>query len=282
MPGMDDKGPQMAVLWGDPGTGPNGWLIKLKGGTPGSHHTHSGTYSGITIAGAPSHFMDGQKKGTPLPAPAIWTIPGGVPHTSQCLGKEDCVALVEFNDTKADFAPAEYKKDGKPDPGYKEVLAKDLKWAPLDPKAPKGPQIAVAWGDPQSGPHGFFFKAPAGFTSPAHTHTSDYHAVVLKGTMMNYKPDDKSPKEMGNGSYWFQPGGVDHITACKAGKDECMAYIYVLGKFDFAPSAAAGGGDAGSAAGGDMKGGEMKGDMKGSAAAGDMKSGENTDEKAGK
>jgi hypothetical protein len=277
MPGMDDKGPQMAVLWGDPGTGPNGWLIKLKGGSPGSHHTHTGTYSGVTLAGAPSHFMDGQKKGTPLAAPAFWTMPGGVPHTSQCLGKDDCVALIQFNDSKADFAPAEVKKDGKPDPGYKEIVAKDLKWTPMDPKAPKDkiPSTATVWGDPASGPTGFFIKVPAGFASPAHTHSSDYHAVVIKGTITNYKPDDKAPKEMGPGSYWFQPGAGDHITACKAGA-ECLAYVYMMGKMDFAPSAPAGG-DAGSAApagdmkgsaapAGDMKGGDMKGgDMKGSA-----------------
>ena len=63
---------------------------------------------------------------------------------------------------------------------------------------------------------------------------------------MNYTPDDKAPKEMGPGSYWMQPSGVSHITACKAGS-ECLAYTYTLGKFDFVTEDAGGGG--GSAAG---------------------------------
>jgi hypothetical protein len=45
---------------------------------------------------------------------------------------------------------------------------------------------------------------------------------------------DSSPKEMPVGSYFFQPGTVPHVTACKAGS-VCEIYIYMLDKFDFAP-----------------------------------------------
>jgi hypothetical protein len=58
---------------------------------------------------------------------------------------------------------------------------------------------------------------------------------------MNYSPDDKAPKEMGPGSYWMQPSGMPHITACKAGS-ECLVYTYTLGKFDFVAAGDAGGG----------------------------------------
>lgn len=263
-PSKPDASPLIVPLWGDMQKEANGFLIKLKGGSPGSHHTHSNDYHGVTITGAPSHLQDGQKKAETLPAPAYWFEPGKAPHTSQCLGKDECIALVHFNEGMADFAPAEFKKDGKVDPKYVEKRAKDLKWAPLDPSNPKGPQVAGVWGDGQSGPNGFFVKIPAGFASPAHTHTHDYHAVVIKGTVMNSKPDDKAPKEMGTGSYFMQPGTIPHITACKAGKDDCLTYVYMTGKVDFQPA-----GDAAGGGSGDMKG-SAAGDMKGSA-AGDMK-----------
>ena len=278
-PSNPDKSPQIVPLWGDMTKEANGFLIKLKPGDKGMHHTHSNGYHGVTIGGAPNHLQDGDKKPTPLPAGSYWFEPGGVGHTSQCLGKEECFGLAHFTDGKTDFAPAEFKKDGKRDPKYVEKPAKDLKWVPLMPDLKdKSPLIADVWGDPASGPHGRFWKVPAGMASPAHSHTSDYHAVVIKGTLMNYAPDDKAPKEMGPGSYWMQPGGGAHITACKAGS-ECIAYSYTMGKFDFAPSgdAAGGGAGSGSAAGGD----------KGSAAAGsgheghDMKGHEGHDMKGG-
>jgi hypothetical protein len=251
-PAAGDKGPQVVWLWGDATKEPNGFLIKLKGGDKGTLHTHSADYHATAVSGAPTNAQDGGK-GAPLTLPAYWFQPGGAAHITACPGKDDCVAFVHFNEGKFDFAPAEAKKDAKPDPKYVEKRAKDLKWTPLDPKAgAKGPQMAALWGDGASGPNGFFIKVPAGGASPPHTHTADYHAVVLKGTVMNYAPEDKAPKEMGPGSYWFQPGGMSHITACKKGA-ECLSYVYVTGKFDMQMA----GGDAGggSAAGGSAAGG---------------------------
>jgi quercetin dioxygenase-like cupin family protein len=250
-PAMGDKGPQVAGLWGDRTTGPNGFLIKVTGGNKGVFHTHSTGYHGVTIAGEPNHLQANETKPKPLPPGSYWFVPGGAPHNSQCLGKEDCIALVQFNEGKADFAMAEPKKEDKPDPKYVEKRAKDLKWTPLDPKAgAKGPQTAVVWGDSASGEHGFLMKLPAGFKSPPHTHSADYHALPITGAVMNYAPDDKAPKEMPVGSYWMQPGNMAHITECKAGK-ECLIYGYMKGKFDFAPAGdAAGDAGSGSAAGG--------------------------------
>lgn len=262
-PSAGDKGPSVVWLWGDATKEANGFLIKLPPGSKGVAHTHSGDYHGVSIAGAPNHLQPGQAKPKMLPALGYWFQPAGVPHTSQCLGKEPCMGLAHFNEGKFDFAPAEVKKDGKPDPKHVEKLEKDLKWVAMDEKAgDKGPMFASVWGDMQSGPNGMYFKMPAGMASPAHTHTADYHAVVIRGTVMNHSPDDKAPKEMPPGSYYMQPGNGPHITACKAGA-ECVSYVYMTGKFDFAPAggdaagagsaaapAAAGSGSAGSAAAG--------------------------------
>ena len=172
--------------------------------------------------------------------------------------------MVHFNDGKFDFAPATLDAKAEKPKEYIEKRPADMKFALLMADQKKGPQTANAWGDGQSGPHGTFWKFAGGFTSPPHTHTADYHAVVIKGTVMNYAPDDKAPKELGPGAYFTQPGGVAHITACKAGS-ECLMYSYMEGKFDFQPTgdaAAQGSGAAGSGAAGSGAAGS------GSAAAG--------------
>jgi len=231
-----DKSGGFAVLYGDPQNGPNGMLIKLPPGNPGMPHTHTNTDNGVTIKGGPIHQQNGKDKAKPLPPGSYWSQPGGTPHVSACPGKEECLVFVHFNDGKFDFAPAKLDAKAERPKEYVEKRPADLKFAPLIPDMKeKSPQIAVAWGDPQSGPHGQFFKFPAGFTSPPHTHTADYHAVIISGTIMEYAPDDKSPKELGPGAYYMQPGGVAHITACKAGA-ECLVYTYMTGKFDFQPA----------------------------------------------
>lgn len=285
-PSAPEQSPQIVSLWGDMQKEANGFLIKIKAGSKGMWHTHSGDYHGVVIAGSANHLQAGDKKPTPLPPGSYWFEPGGVPHNSQCLGKEDCLALVHFNEGKADFAPAEEDKKGKRDPKYVEKTPKDIKWAALAPDMKeKSPMISDVWGDSASAAHGRMWKLPAGNASPPHTHSSDYHGVVIKGTVMNHAPDDKAPKEMGPGSYWMQPAGVAHITACKAGS-ECIAYTYSVGKFDFAMAGDAGGGAGGpaggsaadgsaaggSAAGGSAAGGSAAGgSAAGGSAAGDMK-----------
>lgn len=236
-----EKGGAFAPVWGNPQEGPNGAIVKLPAGNPGVPHTHTGAYHGVSIAGGMIHQMDGKAKAKPLEPGSYWHIPGGAPHTSACPGKEDCLVMIHFNEGKMDLAMAKLDPKGKPPEGHVEKRPKDMKFAALDPSAgDKGPSIAVVWGDNQSAAHGTMWKLPAGMTSPAHTHTSDYHAVVVKGTVMNHTPDDKSPKEMGPGTYFMQPGGVAHITACKAGS-ECLMYSYMTGKFDFAMADAGGG-----------------------------------------
>jgi quercetin dioxygenase-like cupin family protein len=273
-----EKSGGYAVLFGDPNNAPIGVLIKSPAGNPGMPHTHSSSYHGITISGASAHQVNGPAKAKPLPAGSYWFVPGGEPHTSMCPGKEECISFAHINTGKFDFAPGTVDPKGKPDPAHVEKRPPDIKFAPLT-KDKGSPQVAVVWSgdspvehkkpDNQAGPHGTFWKFKGGFASPPHTHTADYHAVVIKGTVMNYAPDDKAPKELGPGAYYMQPGGMAHITACKAGAD-CLMYSYTMGKFDFQPV----GGDAGagSAAQGSAAGSAAAGSA-GSAAAGSAEAG---------
>ena len=113
----------------------------------------------------------------------------------------------------------------------------EVKFQPFDPsdKEGKGPQISVLFGDlSKKGPIGYLLKVPAGQSSPAHTHTSDDYAVVIKGAMSNYAPGTED-KALTPGGTWFQPSSVTHINHCQAGAP-CEVFVYMAHGFDFAPA----------------------------------------------
>ena len=113
----------------------------------------------------------------------------------------------------------------------------ELKFTPLDAKNPDGPQMAPAWGDPWTGPTSIYLKLKPG-ANPLHSHSSTYHAVVVKGRAKHWDAggDEKSAKIVGPGSSWYQPGNAVHGDAC-VGPEECVIYITLSGKFDFIPAA---------------------------------------------
>jgi quercetin dioxygenase-like cupin family protein len=113
----------------------------------------------------------------------------------------------------------------------------DLKFQPLDPtdKEGKSPQISVVFGDlKKKGPIGYLLKVPAGTKSPAHTHSSDDYAVVIKGALNNYAPGAEG-KALGPGGTWFQPAKVAHVNHCE-GSAPCEVFVYMPTGFDFMPA----------------------------------------------
>jgi hypothetical protein len=121
------------------------------------------------------------------------------------------------------------------------TLAKDTKFVPLDPKdtAGKGPQVSVVFGDmTKKEPIGFFLKLPAGFKPGPHTHTSDDYAVIVQGTVHNFKPGKDEGPGVTVGGSWFQKGGEVHDNDCeKSSKDGCIIYVVMPTGFDFKPAA---------------------------------------------
>jgi quercetin dioxygenase-like cupin family protein len=89
---------------------------------------------------------------------------------------------------------------------------------------------ANAFGTFNQTPHGAFFRFSPGFVSPLHSHTYDYYAVVLKGTMQNYEVGVK-PIDMGPGAFWYQIGKKAHTTTCIS-KTECEIFIVQSHGFD--------------------------------------------------
>lgn len=109
--------------------------------------------------------------------------------------------------------------------------AGDLKWTDLDPKGAPGVKVADVWGNHAKGAFGAFFKLPAGFAAPMHTHTTDYKVVTVSGTYVQ-APEGKPEFRLGPGSYLMQPGGnYRHTTSCDPSAD-CVFFVISGGKFD--------------------------------------------------
>ncbi|MEQ1710590.1 MAG: DUF4437 domain-containing protein [Hyphomicrobium sp.] len=95
-------------------------------------------------------------------------------------------------------------------------------------------KAAPAYGDRATGQHGTFVKIPAGFSSPVHAHTADFHGVVINGVIANGAPEE-SDTPLAPGSYWFQPAKRMHVTKCLS-QTECVIFLVQPGKFDFVPA----------------------------------------------
>ena len=112
--------------------------------------------------------------------------------------------------------------------------AADLKWTDLDPARAPGVKVADLWGNHTKGAFGAFFKFPAGFAAPLHTHTNDMKVVIVSGTFVQ-APEGKPEFRLGPGSYFLQPGGnYRHTTSCDPAA-ECVFFVEGRGKFDLKP-----------------------------------------------
>jgi anti-sigma factor ChrR (cupin superfamily) len=111
------------------------------------------------------------------------------------------------------------------------IPADALKWIDLDPSGAPGVKVANLWGDHAKGPFGAYFKLPAGFAAPLHTHTHDMRVVFLSGTYVQ-APEGKPEVRLGPGSYMMQPGGTyRHSTSCDKASD-CVFFVESGGPFD--------------------------------------------------
>jgi len=111
------------------------------------------------------------------------------------------------------------------------IPATDLKWTDLDSAGAPGVKVAKLWGDPATGPFGAFFRLPAGFAAPLHTHTHPMKVVIVSGTYIQ-GPDGAAVFRLGPGSYLMQPGdNYRHTTSCDTASD-CVFFVESNGPFD--------------------------------------------------
>jgi len=88
------NGAQVAILSGDPDSGPSTMLMRLKkgGGTP---HIHSSDYQLVVLQGTMKHLGKGElaANGRPLDPGSYWLQPGGQTHADVCL-TEECLMFI--------------------------------------------------------------------------------------------------------------------------------------------------------------------------------------------
>jgi len=234
---LDPKGPgpEIAVLHGDPQKG-GAFFLRFPAGAKPGLHTHTSDYHAVVVSGAPRHWLaGGEAKAKPQAPGSYWFQPGNQAHGDECTGKEPCVMFVIMSGA---FDMALTPK-AKPGPAGKYTLTsrKDAKFAPMDPSNAQGPKVAFLSGDPKTGPVGFIIEIPAGGKAPIHSHTSDYHALVLDGAPAHWLPHQLDQGEaLAPGSYWFQPGGFDHGDRCTS-SEPCHGFVFMDKAMDFKPAA---------------------------------------------
>jgi quercetin dioxygenase-like cupin family protein len=108
----------------------------------------------------------------------------------------------------------------------------DLQFTPLVDGSPV--EIAMLWGNPETGPAAVMVRLPEGYEEPWHSHTTTYHSVLIKGEFQtNSRNGNVTLSEVyGPGSYAVQPGGAVH-SEVNAGKGELVALVYFDGPIDF-------------------------------------------------
>src|SRR5262245_39222363 len=87
---------QIAVLRGDPDTGPSSMLMKMRK-APGDMHSHTADYELVLIEGRMKHRPEGQsEERTPVLGPgSYWYQPGMQLHADSCLS-DVCVMFITW------------------------------------------------------------------------------------------------------------------------------------------------------------------------------------------
>ncbi len=101
--------------------------------------------------------------------------------------------------------------------------AADIQWGSCPEFFPAGCEIAVLHGDPGKPNADIFFKVPADYTIPLHTHTSAERMVLVSGTLrVTYAGQEASVIRTGN--YAYGPPERPHEAYCEPG-DACILFI---------------------------------------------------------
>lgn len=93
------EGPlEIAVLSGDPRTGPSAFMLKFPPNFPGGMHVHTHGYHGVVISGASKHWVEGESEAdAPLQRPGdYWYQAGGQLHQDSFPTDEPTIIYLQF------------------------------------------------------------------------------------------------------------------------------------------------------------------------------------------
>jgi len=111
----------------------------------------------------------------------------------------------------------------------------DLPFTPIAEGSPV--EIALLWGNPETGPAAVMVRFPEGYQEPWHSHSTTYHSVLVKGQFRTRNRDNgEGISEVYNpGSYMIQEGGAVHAEL-NAGEGELVALVFFDGPVDVVPA----------------------------------------------
>ena len=114
--------------------------------------------------------------------------------------------------------------------------ADKMVWGLLDPKQPKGIQVAVLYGDPtKPGPFGLRLKIPANLEIGSHSHSGSEYITVVSGkakVSWGIKTDVMSSDDLGPGSFFWMKSGDHHDLKAL---EETVVDLNSNGPFDLLP-----------------------------------------------
>lgn len=100
------------------------------------------------------------------------------------------------------------------------IPAAELQWRNMFP----GVDFAPAYGDWEKEAHGNFVRFAPGTKVPIHTHTNDYHAVMVSGQMANLFEGDQRVV-IDPGTYFYMAPTRPHGHECVS-QDPCFFYVH--------------------------------------------------------
>jgi quercetin dioxygenase-like cupin family protein len=115
---------------------------------------------------------------------------------------------------------------------YTEAAA-DLQWGDCPPIFPSGCKIAVLHGNPAEPGADVFLRVPAGYTIPAHSHTSAERMVLVSG-QLDVTYAGHPTVRLKRGDYAYGPAALPHTAHCK-GAEACTLFIAFNGAVDALP-----------------------------------------------
>ena len=114
----------------------------------------------------------------------------------------------------------------------REAAAAHVAWT--QPFGPHGPEMAVVWGDPKTGPHGSLLRFRPGAVAGLHVHPHDSYGVVVEGMLVHTYQGQPPGEPLGPGSWYFEPAGVPHVSTCGV-EGPCVVLVHNPGPFGFEP-----------------------------------------------
>ena len=138
---------------------------------------------------------------------------------ASCQQAEDAAPADEPKQTAATEAPL-----------AKTVADQTLQWAACPPVFPAGCELAVLHGDPAKPNADVFFRVPAGYAIPAHTHSSAERMILVTGRL-DVKYEGAQAVTLNPGNYAYGPARLPHRATCMAA-ETCTLFIAFEGPID--------------------------------------------------